>query len=72
MRTTLITAAMSEPAAVGELTRDSLRLLADPSQEVLIERRPAFSQLAAVPLLAADSFAAAEPPVTSIRDHRQD
>jgi hypothetical protein len=40
-----------------------LRLLADPSQEVLIDHRPAFSQLAAVPLSeqGIDSRVAAEP-----------
>lgn len=40
-----------------------LRQLADPSQEVLLERRPAFSQLAPVPLcqLGAESLAAGEP-----------
>lgn len=40
-----------------------LRLLADPAQEVLMDRRPAFSQLAPVPLrhLDADSAIAGEP-----------
>ena len=43
---------------------ENLRLLADPAQEVLIERRPAFSQLAPVPLLRldADSIAAGQEP----------
>ncbi|MDQ1722689.1 MAG: hypothetical protein QOI26_2423 [Pseudonocardiales bacterium] len=42
---------------------EDLRLLADPSQEVLIDGRPAFSQLASVPLrhLGAESIVAAEP-----------
>jgi hypothetical protein len=42
---------------------ESLRLLADPSQEVLIDRQPAFSQLAPVPLrhLGVDSVTAGEP-----------
>ncbi|HEV2885438.1 MAG TPA: hypothetical protein VGX49_00885 [Jatrophihabitans sp.] len=46
-----------------ELLPDDLRLLADPSQEVLMDHRPAFSQLAAVPLpeLGIDSRVAAEP-----------
>jgi hypothetical protein len=67
----LIAAPMGEPAAVGQLTGDSLRLLADPSQEVLLEQRPVFSQLAPVPLLNTDNFAAAELSRTS-RDDRQD
>lgn len=39
------------------------RLLADPSQEVLVEDRPAFSQLAPVPLrqLGSDPAASREP-----------
>jgi hypothetical protein len=49
---------MTEP--VSQLAEDSLRLLADPAQEVLLERRPTFSQLAAVPLLDIDSPTAAE------------
>jgi hypothetical protein len=38
-------------------------LLADPSQEVLIDGRPSFSQLAPVPLrqLGSDTIPAAEP-----------
>lgn len=52
---------MTDPAEIGQLTEDTLRLLADPAQEVLLERRPAFSQLAAVPLLDLDTATAAEP-----------
>lgn len=51
---------MTESAGVDQPTEDSLRLLADPTQEILLERRPAFSQLAPVPLLDTDSAAAAE------------
>jgi hypothetical protein len=42
---------------------DNFWLLADPSQEVLIDRRPAFSQLAPVPLrqLGTDTIPAGEP-----------
>ncbi|MDQ1744292.1 MAG: hypothetical protein QOE23_2631 [Pseudonocardiales bacterium] len=61
---------MTEPAAAGDLTDDSLRLLADPSQEVLVERRPAFNQLAPVPLLDTGALPAAEP--ARSRDRRQD
>lgn len=45
------------------LPEDSYRLLADPSQEVLIERRPALRQLAPVPLrrLGTDPSGTAEP-----------
>lgn len=48
--------------SIEQLPED-LRLLADPAQEVLVERRPAFSQLAPVPLLQLDaaSLAAGEP-----------
>ena len=67
----LITTLMGEPAAAGQLTGDSLRLLADPSQEVLIEQRPVFSQLAPVPLLDTDPSMAAELSRT-FRDNRQD
>jgi hypothetical protein len=49
----------TEPAASGQLTKDTLRLLADPAQEVLLERPPAFSQLAPVPLPDLDSATAA-------------
>lgn len=42
---------------------EDLRLLADPSQEVLVAHRSTFSQLAPVPLrrLGADSAVAGEP-----------
>jgi hypothetical protein len=42
---------------------ENFRLLADPSQEVLIDGRPAFSQLAPVPLrrLGSDTIPAGEP-----------
>ncbi|MEO6501505.1 MAG: hypothetical protein ABIQ09_06290 [Jatrophihabitantaceae bacterium] len=42
---------------------ENLRTLADPSQEVLIERQPAFLQLAPVPLrrLGVESIASGEP-----------
>lgn len=50
-----------------------LRLLGDPSQEVLIERRPAFSQLAPVPLrqLKAQVIAAAEPALRLHQHHQE-
>jgi hypothetical protein len=67
-----IAAPMSERVAVGKPAGESFRLLADPSEEVLLDRRPAFSQLAPVPLLDTDSFVAAELLQTSTRDHRQD
>ncbi len=56
-----------------EQTPEGLQLLADPSQEVLIERRPAFSQLAPVPLrhLQAQLIAAGEPHLPQDQ-HRQD
>ena len=50
----------TDPAEDRQLTEDTLRLLADPAQEVLLERRPAFSQLAAVPLLDLDTVPAHE------------
>lgn len=52
---------MTDPAVGGQLTEDHFRLLADPAQEVLMERRPAFSQLAAVPLLDLDPVLVSEP-----------
>jgi hypothetical protein len=62
---------MTDAAGIGRLTEDSLRLLADPAQEVLIERRPTFSQLAPVPLLEIDSFPAAELSATVGRESQQ-
>ena len=46
-----------------EQLSEQLRLLADPAQEVLIAGRPAFSQLAPVPLrqLGTDTITAGEP-----------
>jgi hypothetical protein len=51
---------MSELDTGSRPAEDILRLLADPAHEVLLARRPAFSQVAAVPLLGVDSFVAAE------------
>lgn len=50
---------------------ENLRLLADPAQEVLIERRSAFSQLAPVPLcqLGIESLAAGEPYLPRAGNH---
>ena len=53
---------------------ESLRLLADPSLEVLLDRRPAFSQLAPVPLrqLDAESSAAGEPYLPPEAEYHRD
>jgi len=63
---------MTEQAAAGRLPEDSLRVLADPRQEVLIEDRPAFSQLAPVPVLDTDPHPEAPRYQPAAQDHRRD
>jgi hypothetical protein len=51
---------------------ENLRSLADPAQEVLMDRPAAFSQLAPVPLrhLDSESFIAGEPYLPRVGYHR--
>ncbi len=67
---TQATTAGAELVSVDQVPRD-LRPLADPSQEVLVERRPAFIQLAPVPLcqLGAESVTAGEPYLPRAASH---
>lgn len=64
---------MSERSEADRLTEeDTLRLLADPAQEVLVERRPQFSQLAPVPVLDTDCYPEAARYPAFTRYHRRD